>query len=97
MRIDSVLRGVKDDSPGIMHTSIHFIMNWCKYTLESKKIDLVVLSDNDRAIDLYLSSGFIKERYIPLRRVDTDNETSWVEDETIENPEKFFLHMECEL
>lgn len=97
IRIDSVMKGIHNDSPGIMHHVIEFLKDWCKKELEAKQIDLVVLDDNEKAINLYLSTGFIKNRIIPLRKITNGNEINWVEDTSIENPEKRFLHMICQL
>ena len=97
VRIDSVMKGVKNESPGIMQRAIEYLKFWCRSSLEADYVDLIVLNDNFRAINLYHRCGFIDDRLIPLKRVDDNGETNWIEDETIVNPEKSYLHMVCKL
>ena len=97
VRIDSVMKGVKNESPGIMQRAIEYLKDWCRDILEADYADLVVLNDNVRAINLYHRCGFIDDRLIPLKRVDDNEEINWIEDESIVDPEKSYLHMVCAL
>lgn len=97
IRIDSVMRGVKDDTPGIIKCSIDYLKNWCKKELNADYVDLVVLDDNTKAINLYHSCGFQEENSIPLKKVENGNEINWIEDYSIKEPEKRFIYMKCTL
>ena len=97
VRIDSVMKGVKNECPGIMAMVIEVLKKWCKDQFEAEKIDLRVLDDNKKAINLYLRCGFNRTEIIPLRKVEHDGEVNWVEDMTVENAEKRFIHMICTL
>lgn len=93
IRIDSVLKGVKSECPGIMKKAVSFLIGWCFEILGAQVVDLVVLDDNVRAIKLYLDCGFQVDKKIPLKRIDERNEVNWVEDETLNEAEKYYLHM----
>lgn len=97
IRIDSVMRGIKDDTPGIIKSSIDYLKDWCKKELGADYVDLVVLDDNTKAINLYHSCGFLEEKRIPLKKVENGNEINWIEDYSIKEPEKRFIHMVCKL
>ena len=97
VRIDSVMRGVKDDSPGIIGEAIDFLKNWCRNTLNAEYVDLLVLDDNAKAISLYKKCGFINNIVIPLRCVEENGEQIWVEDFRLIYPEKKYINMICKL
>ena len=97
VRIYSVMRGVKDKCPGIMRTVIEFLKFWCKEQLSAQFIDLLVLSDNTKAIRLYKKCGFYVSSIVPLRRIEHNGEINWIEDMFLEDPERIFLHMVCML
>ena len=97
VRIDSVMKGVKKECPGIMARIIEFLKDLCRDNLEAQFVDLVVLDDNARAIRLYEKCDFEVISSIPLRKVEHDGEINWVEDMSVEKSEKSFLHMMCRL
>lgn len=97
VRIDSVMKGVKKECPGIMARVIEFLKDLCREQLEAQSVDLVVLDDNTRAIRLYEKCDFEVNSSIPLRKIEHDGEINWVEDMSLDKPEKCFLHMECRL
>ena len=93
VRICAVTRGIKEKCPGIMQTAVEFIKVWCAEQLEARFADLLVLSDNSRAISLYTGCGFYVCSIIPLRKAEQNGKISWIEDMFLEKPEKFLLHM----
>jgi RimJ/RimL family protein N-acetyltransferase len=95
VRIDSVMRGVKNNSPGIVGNSIEFLKGWCKDVLDVKCMDLVVLDDNEKAITLYQRCGFKCEKKIPLKKIEKNGEINWIEDYGVEKPEKQYINMLC--
>ena len=97
VRIDSVMKGVKDECPGIMALVIGFLKTWCKNNLEAEYVDLVVLDDNIRAIKLYMSCGFSVVDIIPLKKQESGCEINWIADYSTKNAEKRFLHMICKV
>lgn len=93
VRIDSVMKGEKNVEPGIMRKVVKRMKLWCKEELKANCVDLVVLDDNQRAIMLYKDCGFSIDGVIPLRRVEKNGEISWIEDYSLELPEKQYFHM----
>lgn len=75
--IDSVLRGVKDTSPGLMEWAMETIMQWGKDVLRLKEISLKVFSDNLHAIAFYKRCGFREDILIPLIKVVLPGEEKW--------------------
>ena len=97
IRIDSIMRGVKGDTPGIIGKAISFLKCWCKKELGANVMDLVVLDDNDKEIRLYKKCCFTYEGIIPLRKDEENGEINWVEDYDLKNYEKSYIHMICQL
>lgn len=78
--IDNVMRGEKH-IPGAMTHALNALIKWTKNTLGIKKLLLEVLSDNQKAINLYKRVGFEEFKKIPLKRVVEKDRVSWVETE----------------
>lgn len=97
VKIDSVLKGIKTECPGIMSKVIEFLKQWCRENLGAKRVELVVLDDNERAIQLYHRCNFKADEVIPLQKVEDNGEISWVRNDNLEHPEKRFIHMVCDL
>lgn len=93
VRLDSVMKGVKDGTPGIMHHAIQALKDWCRNTLEANSMDLVVLDDNARAIKLYHSCNFHQDKVIFLRKEEKNGEINWVEDSSLTSSPVRFIHM----
>ncbi|SMC40583.1 Protein N-acetyltransferase, RimJ/RimL family [Oscillospiraceae bacterium] len=93
-RLDSVMRGETTTCKTIMRDSIETLVHWCSTNFGVTRIDLVVLSDNERAIRLYRNCGFVSDGILPLKKIQENGEINWIEDATIKKPEKSYLHME---
>lgn len=75
--VDSILRGVKEGYPGLMHFAMAALMRWGFQELQVREIRLSVLSDNARAIAFYERLGFVREGLKPLVRTVLPDEERW--------------------
>lgn len=92
--VDQVVRGEKNVYPGLMGFALKSLIGWGKTELGLTHIDLVVLPDNEHGIEFYKRCGFERDGIIPLIKVETDNEISWLRCQELEvEPEYYFLHM----
>lgn len=94
--IDSILRGVKNDYPGIMTFSIISLLKWGKETLKLKNIELSTDTDNLKSQALYQRCGFVfKSKKAMIKRILPD-EVRWdmAEDPDMPNAERYALIME---
>lgn len=66
LEIDNVVRGVKEESKGIMAAAMNSLIAWADEKLMPEQIILRVFSDNQHAIQFYLNNGFNKANTIPL-------------------------------
>lgn len=93
--IDNVIRGVKNESGGIMTFALKSVIKWCFDVLKVRKIYLKVLSDNLHAINYYHKNGFADQYEIPLYKVMLEDEIKWVEEKQFESqkPDRFYVYM----
>ena len=68
LETDNIIRGVTQDSKGIMSFGMQSLLCWAETTLWPEDIFLRVLDDNPKAIDFYKKLGFIQDSVLPLRR-----------------------------
>lgn len=92
--VDSVLKGEKEGTPGLMEYAMAALVHWGKETLRLNHVDLEVLWDNKHAISFYHRCGFQDDTLIPLEKIEADGEVKWRTCEIKEqNAEKYYLHM----
>ena len=90
--VDSVLRGEKDIEPGMMRYAMNALLQWGRERL--KHFDLEELSDNAHAVSFYERCGFVRDKLIPLVKVESPGEVRWVpSDRPAENADRYYLHM----
>ncbi len=94
--IDSVLRGVKDASPGLMQAAMKAIMAWGQKELGLAAIHLKVFHDNPHAICFYERCGFEDAGRIPLVKVVLPDEEKWEisEDPNMTDAERYYVKMD---
>lgn len=68
-QFDSVLRGVRNEIPGLMSLASKVLIQWVAKNLPVRRLGLFVYSDNARAIHFYERLGFRVEKEIPLLKV----------------------------
>ena len=97
--IDNVLRGKKQVVKGGMTAGLQSLMKWSYEELKIKNLYLRVFSDNPDAIHYYKNSGFLEIDRIPLKKIEENNETKWVESEETDIPsaERIFCVMRIDL
>lgn len=94
--IDNVMRGVPNFSdadtnfPGLMSYAMRGLLAWGEDVCFLEDIYLRVFADNAHAIAFYERLGFVRDREIPLKRVDHDWGFAYEEGEP---EEKRFLRM----
>ena len=92
--IDLVVKGQKDTPYGFMTCAMNAMVQWGKRELRLEHIAVVVLWDNACGISYYKRCGFNEEELIPLKRVEAQDEITWVPCEsTPDRAEKYYLHM----
>lgn len=92
--VDQVVRGEKNACPGLMGFAMKSLIRWGKMELGLEHIDLVVLPENRHGIAFYRRCGFERDGIVPLIKVETGEEISWLRcQESVVNPEHYFLHM----
>lgn len=92
--VDMVVRGEKKIHPGLMGFALRSLIRWGKAELDLAHIDLVVLPYNSHGIAFYERCGFERDGIVPLVKVETGNEISWIRcQESETEPEYYFLHM----
>ena len=92
--VDSVLRGEKNVDPGMMQYAMAALLQWGRERLLLEHFDLEVLSDNAHAVSFYERCGFIKDKLIPLVKVETSDEVRWIpSDKPVPNADKYYLRM----
>jgi len=77
--LDNIVRGEINRLPGAMTLACTTLINWAFKELKLKKIYLSVLSNNDRALNLYTRLGFYEVQRVPLMKVEETNGTRWTE------------------
>lgn len=84
----------KNMNPGLMGLALKSLICWGKADLALEHIDLVVLPHNEHGIAFYQRCGFEKDGIVPLIKVETDDEISWIRcRDPVAEPEYYFLHM----
>lgn len=63
--VDAVLRGNKEESPGLMTYALRSLLDWGERELKPSAIRLRVFEDNSHAIAFYQKSGFYAEDKVP--------------------------------
>lgn len=92
--IDLVVRGEKEINPGMMGYAMAALIRWGRQNLQLEDIYLAVLPYNEHGILFYQRCGFQKAGIIPLIKVDTDGEISWIRCEKASGlSEYYFLRM----
>lgn len=93
--LDSVLRGVKNQIPGLMKFCTMKLVKWAFEELELRDVELSVYSDNYSAIKFYEKIGFEITKRIPLVKIVLDNEEKFeiAGDDFIGEAEKYYLKM----
>lgn len=76
--IDNILRGEKE-YPGIMRCAVKGLMGWAISNLGLKGFSLKVLSDNPKAVKLYINLGYREISRIPLIQVSGKDGLEWTE------------------
>jgi perosamine synthetase len=95
LEVDNVVRGVKDDQPGIMSAAMKTLLSWVEEILRPSIIYLKVFSDNYFAINFYHKLGFKDDQLIPLRRHEEEDAIYYrpLTDLDYAEPDKHFLQM----
>ena len=75
--IDSILRGVKGEAPGIMTFAIRTLLWWGKTVIRLKHIELTTGPDNFKAQALYRRCGFVEKKKKAMIKVVKDDEVRW--------------------
>lgn len=92
--VDMVVRGEKKIHPGLVGFALKSLIRWGKEELGLAHIDLVVLPYNKHGIAFYERCGFERDGIVPLIKVESGNEISWIRSrEPAADPEHYFLHM----
>lgn len=94
--IDSILRGVKDEFPGIMTFALHSLLWWGKEVLRLEHIELTTGPDNHKAQALYRRCGFIEKKRKAMIKVVKEDEVRWDDapDPDMPDAEAYSLVME---
>lgn len=66
--IDNVIRGIKDESPGIMSEGMRALLTWAQNQFNPRLFYLKVFDDNQHAIRFYKQLGFAESERIPLQK-----------------------------
>lgn len=88
---DAVVRGA-EATPGTMKRALQTLLAWAQGQLCLRELGVRVRSDNT-ALEFYRKVGFREIRRIPLRKVEEPHITRWVEDESLESPKVYLIHM----
>lgn len=94
--IDSILRGVKDEFPGIMTFALQSLLWWGKEELRLEHIELTTGPDNHKAQALYKRCGFIEKKSKAMIKVVKEDEVRWDDapDPDMPDAEAYSLVME---
>lgn len=79
VEVDNIVRGEDGVLPGGIQTAIAAMLDWTFDALAVETALLRVMSDNDRAINLYRRLGFQEIARVPLRREMDGAVVHWVE------------------
>jgi perosamine synthetase len=95
MEVDNVIRGLPENSPGIMGLALDTILEWARTTIGAQGFFLRVFKDNKHAVTFYERHGFTKSTEIPLRRTLDGELESFkpLESGDIQPPDAIFLKM----
>lgn len=89
--IDSVLRGVEEELPGVMTYALESLIDWVFNRLKIDSVYLRVFEDNHKAISLYKRCGFILWKRVGARKIVERDFIRWVE---VEGGSNIFLNYE---
>lgn len=94
--IDSILRGVKNEMPGIMTFALRTLLWWGKEVLNLKHIELTTGPDNYKAQALYKRCGFVEKKRKAMIKVVKEDEVRWDDapDPDMPDAEAYSLVME---
>ena len=87
---DAIVSG-GETPKGMMAAALRMLLRWATGPLGLTEVAVRVLSDNP-ALVFYEKLGFNEIKRIPLKRVITGDVVSWIEDETLKNPERYLVH-----
>ena len=93
VEIDSVLRGERSPTAGVMTAALSRLLTWIEQDLAPEEVFLRVLGSNEHAIQFYTRLGFEKSGSTPLRRVITEEGETLEELPGLENPDDVYLVM----
>jgi RimJ/RimL family protein N-acetyltransferase len=93
--VDNIVRGEEGVLPGVMQTAIDALLGWSFGALGLRTTTLRVMSDNERAVQLYQRLGYQEIGRVPLKREQEGAVVHWVERAapTGEPGERFFVTM----
>lgn len=93
LEIDNVVRGCRLAPKGIMTDALLTLINWAEETLWPDEIYLRVFMDNEHAVSFYEKSGFVKDKLIPLQRIEKNWGVFYNQIECDKAADKYFLRM----
>lgn len=76
---------------GLMSVALRTVLRWARGQLGLRNISVRVLSDNP-ALIFYKKVGFVEVKRVPLRSTQKLGITSWVEDLSIVEAERYLVH-----
>lgn len=76
---------------GLMTCALKTLLVWAMQFLQLKNVGVRVLSDNP-ALIFYKKMGFIETKRVPLRRVEKEGLTAWVEDSSLITSDRYLVH-----
>lgn len=88
---DAVVKG-GETPPGTMTKALHVLLDWAREQLGLSNLGVRVRSDNT-ALEFYRKAGFREERRVPLRKIEEEGMTRWVEDPSRDPGEPSLVHM----
>lgn len=77
--LDNVMRGIRAETPQLMQLAIELILSWAQTDLGLVEVSLKVISDNQRAIELYARCGFKLAITSALKKVTRGSDVTLVE------------------
>jgi RimJ/RimL family protein N-acetyltransferase len=95
VEIDNVVRGEEGVLPGVMQTAVDALLGWVFTAFGFQATTLRVMSDNERAMELYRRLKYQEIARVPLKREEEGDVVRWVEQgaATGEANERYFVTM----
>ena len=76
-----------------MGAAMASLIAWGQKVIPIESINLKVMNHNQHAINFYLRNGFVKNSVIPLKKVISDEVTSFIEIADGSIPDRMFVEM----